>query len=1181
MSLSTNLISGLSSGFDWRTMIDQLIAVEHRRVDFIEDKKSEYESKLSAWQSFNTKLLAFKTASEGLKDSEDFYLYTASISTDSATVDGDDRLSVSTSTSAAPGTYEIVVTDLATAQKLSSNPFTSQTAELGSSYAGDIIVNGKALTISATDSLADVAYNINALNTGSDPSGVTTTVINYGANDYRLILTSDDTGADGMSLLNGSSADLVQKFGWKDLVVADPVDEVKNPITNGAQSDRFTSQSEAMYTLIGLSGSRSASVTINNQAVTINLSDSLTQIKDDIDALTGVSASVISEIVDGTTYCRLQIEGPSGFGTNPTDFVDTDNILNTLGIVDFTSTPVSGKVSANDMTSDGATITPETLLVNIDGYNTWTTGGQAGGGDYITLTGTDTGGIDIGTVYFDISSSSTVQDLLAKIETEYGDVIAYVTSDGNIRVDDLTGGSSLAVTFTPTVQDSNSSIDFGAFGDASARTREVIAGKDASITVDGVTVTNSSNIIDNIIEGVTLNLVGEDSGTPITITLKIEHDITAIKSNIKDLVDKYNNVMSYINSQFSYDEDSETTGGILFGDGTLSSVKSDLTSALTNKIWGVDSDFSALSMIGIGNKQDEDGNWVLSIDDTTLTGYLQTDFNDVMSLFVAQGVTSTSTLSYIDHSRDSEAGTYTVRVKRAATQGTETGSKDLVTSGIANAETLTITQGDKTATISLSAGDKLADIKNAINEELDTEYTETLVGDQELKEDDNATYITSETTWDNIFGTTLANDDVIEFSGTTRGGTAVSESYTISNVTSDKVQGLLSAIEDAFSSEVTATINTNGKIVLTDKNVGASELSLVITEPATRNLDFGTVLTTNTGGQEGRYTMAITATDDGSNHLVLRSDDCGSTSFTIDQDITGASSYDHIIYTTTGNTVKSTIDGADTTVYITGEAGESSGTTWENIYGATIENLDQITISGKARDGITNISGLYTINNVTTDTVDGLLTAIQTAYSDQGTTVDVFIRDGKIYVEDTTTGSSAIELTLAHATIEGLDLGTFTETTERDMDIGLINGTVTGLDVVGTIDGEDATGSGRVLTGDDGNTNTDGLSIRCTGTANDTDVGTITLTLGVAELFERALYNITDSIDGYAAFKQDSLQNRIEDFEDQIEQMEAFLDRKTETLINRFVAMEMALSSIQNQSNWLAGQLNASLSGWK
>ena len=84
----------------------------------------------------------------------------------------------------------------------------------------------------------------------------------------------------------------------------------------------------------------------------------------------------------------------------------------------------------------------------------------------------------------------------------------------------------------------------------------------------------------------------------------------------------------------------------------------------------------------------------------------------------------------------------------------------------------------------------------------------------------------------------------------------------------------------------------------------------------------------------------------------------------------------------------------------------------------------------------------------------------------------------------------------------------------------------------------------------------------------------------MAELFERALFNITDSIDGYVAFKQDSLQDRINSVDDQIEQMEARLDKKMEMMINKFVAMELALSRMQNQSNWLAGQISAVFSGW-
>ena len=44
----------------------------------------------------------------------------------------------------------------------------------------------------------------------------------------------------------------------------------------------------------------------------------------------------------------------------------------------------------------------------------------------------------------------------------------------------------------------------------------------------------------------------------------IEHDLETIKSTIDDFVSKYNEVMTYINSQFSYDEDAEEVGGVLF-----------------------------------------------------------------------------------------------------------------------------------------------------------------------------------------------------------------------------------------------------------------------------------------------------------------------------------------------------------------------------------------------------------------------------------------------------------------------------------------------------------------------------------------------------------------------------------------------------------------------------------------
>ncbi|MBT4175768.1 MAG: flagellar filament capping protein FliD, partial [Thaumarchaeota archaeon] len=81
--------------------------------------------------------------------------------------------------------------------------------------------------------------------------------------------------------------------------------------------------------------------------------------------------------------------------------------------------------------------------------------------------------------------------------------------------------------------------------------------------------------------------------------------------------------------------------------------------------------------------------------------------------------------------------------------------------------------------------------------------------------------------------------------------------------------------------------------------------------------------------------------------------------------------------------------------------------------------------------------------------------------------------------------------------------------------------------------------------------------------------------VGIAELFERILYNMTDSVDGYVAFKQDSLQDRIQTMADQISAMESRLETKMQTMLSRFIAMELALSEIQNQSSWLTGQIQS------
>ncbi|MFP3927527.1 MAG: flagellar filament capping protein FliD [Desulfobacteraceae bacterium] len=1009
MSLSTNLISGLASGFDWRSTIDELIKIERRPVDLVEKQKGEYEEKLSAWRSFNTDLLSLKTAAGSLTLPEHFHLYTSQMSTNSSTVDASDLLSVSTTSSAQKGSYEVEVNQLAKAQKLSSRVFNSYDEALG--YEGDILINGTVVAIAATDDLAAVRDKINNVNSGENPTGLTASIVTYASNDYRLVLTSDDTGEDGMSLQNGSAADLVQSFGWKD-----KTGSLKHQITGGAQTDTFASTTQEIKSLLGLSTTQSGTIQVAGTDVDIDLSaDTLEEIKNKIDAVAGVSASIVTTSSDGVTQYKIQVDGTQ-------EFTDDQNILETLGVLEHGVGEVQGTTSGNTMTSNGENITADTLLVDIDGYHTWTTG------DHIDISGTDHSNNGVNET-FTITSSSTVGDLVSAIESAFeadgDDVEVYVTSDGKIQVaDQETGTSDLSVGLSSVIADPDSELDWGTFSDLTVvRERELVAGREATITIDGVEVTSSDNKVEDVIPGVTLDLKKADEAT--TVTLDIDRDLDAVMEKINSFVDAYNKVAEFIAKQQEYDEETEETGGVLFGDNTLTSVKSQLTSVLTERVWGVASEFSTLGLVGIN--VDKDGQ--LNVDEEELRGHLETNFNDVMKLFSAYGSTSTGEMEYISYGRETQEGEYTVNITQAATRSSST-SDTAVSGTLGGDETITITQDGKTAEIALTSDMTISGIVNAINAELDTAYTEKHVGSEAVTAGGSA--ITSSTTWAEIDGADLVDGDVISFSGTKRNGSTVSGSYTISDTGTDTIQGLLSEIESAFGSEVVASIDSSGRLVITDKQEGNSRLSLSLDYSETENGEeiFGTVSTENPGGQEGRWAMDITASNDGSDHLVLTHESYGSgKSFTIS---------------------------------------ETNDLLWTE--------------------------GDQTVDN--------------------------------------------------------------------------------GLDVAGTINGEAATGSGRTLTGADGETNVDGLVVKYTGTDTG-EVGTVKLTLGAAELFDRALYNITDPYDGYVSFKQDSIENTIDRLDTRMEEMEDRINRKMEMMINRFVAMERAIQKIQSQSQWLSGQINS------
>jgi len=155
------------------------------------------------------------------------------------------------------------------------------------------------------------------------------------------------------------------------------------------------------------------------------------------------------------------------------------------------------------------------------------------------------------------------------------------------------------------------------------------AGAPASFSVDGVAISKTSNTVTDVIPGITLNLLKEGG----TSSVGVENDDAAMTTKINSFVKSYNEALSLLNKQSAYDSTTKTAG-ILSGDSTVRTVKSQLQSILTGEVSGVSGKYTTLSQIGITSNR-SDGS--LTVDSGKLSEALKTNFDSVVELFTLNG----------------------------------------------------------------------------------------------------------------------------------------------------------------------------------------------------------------------------------------------------------------------------------------------------------------------------------------------------------------------------------------------------------------------------------------------------------------------------------------------------------------------------------------------------------------
>jgi flagellar hook-associated protein 2 len=179
--------AGVGSGLDIEGIISQLMALERRPLNVLEDRKDEYGTELSAVGRLKSALATFQSAMVDLKSTDAFQVYAASS-------DDEEVFTAIASSRASVGTFDIEIVNLAEADKQGSKSIADvDTTPLGET--GDqisIAIGSGSFTIDAGGlTLAEIR---DAINDAMDNVGVSAGIISEDASNNYLVLTSNETG---------------------------------------------------------------------------------------------------------------------------------------------------------------------------------------------------------------------------------------------------------------------------------------------------------------------------------------------------------------------------------------------------------------------------------------------------------------------------------------------------------------------------------------------------------------------------------------------------------------------------------------------------------------------------------------------------------------------------------------------------------------------------------------------------------------------------------------------------------------------------------------------------------------------------------------------------------------------------------------------------------------------------
>lgn len=191
-----------------------------------------------------------------------------------------------------------------------------------------------------------------------------------------------------------------------------------------------------------------------------------------------------------------------------------------------------------------------------------------------------------------IDSQTTLRQLVEQINESRSDVTAALVSTGD-------PSAPWRMSLTSEISGVAGRMILDLQG-VDAQLEDVVAGQDARIVfgddvTQGIMITSGSNHLENVIDGLTLDLL-QISDQPITVT--VARDETTAVDSIRAFVDAMNQILDRIDGVSGYDPETNQRG-VLHGDPTVSRIRRMLMSSLQQRFESDSISLEGLWSIGI------------------------------------------------------------------------------------------------------------------------------------------------------------------------------------------------------------------------------------------------------------------------------------------------------------------------------------------------------------------------------------------------------------------------------------------------------------------------------------------------------------------------------------------------------------------------------------------------------